>query len=381
MSQASRRFSERDRAHMARAIELAHSARGPASPNPAVGCVLVRDGRAVAEAATEPYGGAHAEAAALRRAGEAAQGATAYVSLMPCAHRGKTPPCAQALAAAGVSRVVAAVADPHPVSLDGAAVLRAAGVDVDVGCLEARALEAVAGYVKHLRTGLPLVRLKYAMTLDGKLATRTGHSAWISGPAARAEVQDLRAHHDAVLVGVGTVLADDPRLNVRDAQRWQPRRVIADSSCRTPTRARLFAEPGGPVVVLATGRALASRRAALRAAGAELVCVSHGPRLDLRKAFAALGDLGVREVLCEGGAQLAGALFDAGLVDEVIAYVAPKLVGGAHAPPPVAGRGVAAMSEALDLWNVRVRRVAEDVCVRGRVGDWAWLHGGKAGGQ
>ncbi|MFW5858282.1 MAG: bifunctional diaminohydroxyphosphoribosylaminopyrimidine deaminase/5-amino-6-(5-phosphoribosylamino)uracil reductase RibD, partial [Planctomycetota bacterium] len=284
-----------DEIHMRRAIALSRKALGWASPNPAVGCVLVREGTGVGEGWTAPYGGPHAEVAALAAAREAARGATAYVTLAPCAHHGKTPPCTAALLAAGVARVVVAVDDPDPVSRDGVAVLRQAGVSVDLGCCDAEALDVLGGFVKTIATGLPLVRLKYAMTLDGRIASRTGHSRWVSGAEARAEVHRFRAESDAVLVGVGTVLADDPRLTARDAegaldpasgQTWQPRRVVLDSHGRTPASACVFDCPGGEAVVVTTERIPDDRWAALASCGATILpCPERDGHVDAREAL------------------------------------------------------------------------------------------------
>ncbi|MFH0911447.1 MAG: bifunctional diaminohydroxyphosphoribosylaminopyrimidine deaminase/5-amino-6-(5-phosphoribosylamino)uracil reductase RibD [Planctomycetota bacterium] len=374
MPEETMRFSESDRARMRTALELARKGLGAASPNPAVGCVIVKHGRVAGEGFTQAFGGPHAEPVALLAAGETARGATAYVTLMPCAHRGKTGPCTDALIQAGVVRVVAAVEDPDPVSLDGASVLRAAGVAVETGLLADEALSVIDGFVKHLRTGLPVVRLKFAMTLDGKTATRAGESRWISSPEAREQVQILRAESDAALVGAGTVLLDNPRLNVRDASRWQPRRVVADSRCRTPLDARLFSEPGGEVVILTTASSPPESRKALEGAGARVLVVPEKRgRVDLTEGLKALAGLGVRSVLCEGGGTLAGALFDAGLVDEVIVYVAPKILGGEDAPSPVEGEGFARMADALLLTHVVTERVGPDLCLRGRVGEWGWI--------
>jgi diaminohydroxyphosphoribosylaminopyrimidine deaminase / 5-amino-6-(5-phosphoribosylamino)uracil reductase len=368
-------FSDADTAFMRRALELARKALGPASPNPAVGCVIAAGDTVAGEGWTQPFGGPHAEVQALEEAGSAARGATAYVTLMPCAHTGKTPPCAPALIDAGIVRVVAALEDPNPESLDGAQVLRDGGVGVECGLCAEEAFGIIAGFVKHLRTGLPLVRLKYAMTLDGKIATRTGSSQWISSGESRGEVQRLRRESDAVLVGVGTVLADDPRLNVRDPQSaWQPRRCIVDSRCRTPADAHIFSERGGEVVILCSASAPEAERKRLAAAGATVIAVgdSDGDRPDLDAALKALAGTGVRTILCEGGATLAGALFDARLADEVIAYVAPKLAGGAEALSPLGGEGVECMADALPLARVRYGQSGPDLRIRARVGAWEW---------
>lgn len=368
---------ERDRLWMQRAIALAWRARGRVAPNPAVGAVVVREGIIVGEGCTKPPGGPHAEIVALNQAGERARGATLYVTLEPCAHYGRTPPCVDAILRAGIRRVVIAIRDPYPeVDGRGIAALRAAGLEVDVG-LEAKAAAAVvAGYLKRLRTGLPEVTLKYAMTLDGRLATRTGHSRWITGPEARRYAHQLRDQHDAILVGVGTVLQDDPELTTRldpsecgDGGPHHPLRVVLDSQARTPPTARLLspAVPGQTLIVTTEG-APPERVAALRAAGAEIITVpARCGKVDIRSALFELGARGINSVLVEGGGRVLGSLFDAGLVDRVVAFVAPVLVGGSDAPIPLAGRGVETMEQAVRLRDVRIRELGTDVVIEGRV--------------
>jgi diaminohydroxyphosphoribosylaminopyrimidine deaminase/5-amino-6-(5-phosphoribosylamino)uracil reductase len=355
---------------MGEALDLARRALGAASPNPAVGCVITSaEGAVVGRGYTQPFGGLHAEPTALTEAGKQAQRGTAYVTLMPCDHHGKTPPCTEALIAAGVKRVVVAVDDPNPESLSGKERLEAAGIHVEVGLRREEACEIMAGFLKHVRTGFPYLRLKYAMTLDGRIATRTGSSQWISGDQSREHVQTLRQESDAVLVGSGTALSDDPRLNVRDASAWQPHRVVIDSQCRLSPAARLFHSHGGPVVVLTSNRAPAENRAALQAAGATLIelAPSEEGRIELDTALKRLGEIGLRTLLCEGGAGLAGALLDHQLIDEVVVYIAPKLIGGAEALSPIGGIGVAKMAAALPLEEMSLQHFGEDLCLRGRL--------------
>ncbi|MCX2726359.1 bifunctional diaminohydroxyphosphoribosylaminopyrimidine deaminase/5-amino-6-(5-phosphoribosylamino)uracil reductase RibD [Thermomicrobium sp. 4228-Ro] len=368
---------ERDRLWMQRAIALAWRAAGRVAPNPAVGAVVVRDGTVVGEGCTKPPGGPHAEVVALEEAGERARGATLYVTLEPCAHYGRTPPCVHAILRTGIRRVVIAIRDPYPeVDGRGIAALRAAGLEVEVGLEAEAAAEAVAGYLKRLRTGFPEVTLKYAMTLDGRLATRTGHSRWITGPEARRYAHRLRDRHDAILVGVGTVLQDDPELTTRldpsecgDGGPHHPLRVILDSQARTPPTARMLspAVPGQTLIVT-TDAAPPDRVAALREAGAEIVTVpARCGKVDIRSALFALGARGINGVLVEGGGRVLGSLFDAGLVDRIVAFVAPVLVGGSEAPVPFAGRGVETMDQAVRLRDVRVRELGTDVVIEGRV--------------
>jgi diaminohydroxyphosphoribosylaminopyrimidine deaminase/5-amino-6-(5-phosphoribosylamino)uracil reductase len=362
---------------MQRALALAWRAQGRVAPNPAVGAVVVRDGELAGEGATKPPGGPHAEIVALQEAGERARGATLYVTLEPCAHHGRTPPCVDAVIAAGVRRVVVALSDPFPeVCGRGLARLRAAGIDVEVG-LEARAAALVnAGYLKRLRTGLPEVTAKYAMTLDGRIATRTGHSRWITGELARREAHRLRDRHDAVMVGVGTVLADDPLLTVRlpseeagEGGPHHPLRVVVDSRARTPgTAAVLRPDTPGHTLIACSTDAPAERLAALEAAGAKLLVLPRGDGgVDLGALLRALGERGINRVLVEGGSRLLGRLFDLGLVDQVVAFIAPVIVGGCGAPGPVGGTGVATIDQAWRLHGVELCQIGPDLVLTGRL--------------
>jgi diaminohydroxyphosphoribosylaminopyrimidine deaminase / 5-amino-6-(5-phosphoribosylamino)uracil reductase len=315
-----------DRAHLARAVALAEAARGRSSPNPAVGCVLVRAGRIVGEGATAPAGGPHAEAGALARAGDAARGATAYVTLEPCAHHGRTPPCAAALATAGVGRVVYAQPDPNPAATGGARVLSSHGIDLtgpnEVGeTFRATVAAQLEGFLTAVGRARPHVTLKLAQTSDGYLTPPAG-GRWITGPAARRAVHRWRAAVDAVLVGSGTVLADDPRLDVRHGVEVarQPRPVVRDTHLRAPTEAAVV---GRGALLLSGPDADAERRAALERAGAEVMTVttSSDGRLDLPAAIQALTAHGINAVLAEPGGTLARALLDADLVDRLVLHV------------------------------------------------------------
>lgn len=366
-----------DEIHMRRALRLAALGRH-ASPNPMVGCVLVgEDGRVVAEGYHVRPGTGHAEAVALGRAGERARGATAYVTLEPCSHHARTPPCADALIRAGVGRVVAAVLDPDErVSGSGVARLEAAGIPVTVGVCRDAALLLNAAYIKHRTTGLPYVILKTAMTLDGRIATASGDSRWITSPVTRLWVhRRLRDRCDAVVVGVGTVLSDDPALTTRLAHREgrNPLRVVVDTHLRTPPAAAVVREglADGLTLIACGEGADPARRAEMEAAGAvvfELPLDAAG-RVDLRALLAELGgSRGLTSVVIEGGSELAAGFLSAGLVDEYITCIAPKVIGGAGAPGPVGGAGLSAlMSGALTLEEVTVRRSGPDVIVRGRV--------------
>lgn len=341
---------------MERALRLAARAAGRTAPNPMVGAVIVRNGAVIGEGYHHAAGQPHAEVLALRQAGERARGATLYVTLEPCNHTGRTPPCTEAILAAGVRRVVTATPDPDPrVRGAGIAALRAAGLDVDVGPGEAEARRLNRWYITARTLGRPRVLYKWAQTLDGSVATVTGDSQWISGEAARRESHRWRARLDAVLVGVGTVLSDDPSLTVRLARGRNPLRVVADRGARTPLTARLL-----PALVCVGRQAPAERVERLRAAGAQVV-VAETPAEILDE----LGRRGCLGVLLEGGPTLAGAFWDAGLIDEVAVALAPRLLGPGR--QPFAGPGAPALAEALALRDVCVRRLGPDLWLTGAV--------------
>jgi len=326
-----------DEAHMRAALSLAARGLGNTWPNPAVGCVIVRDGEVVGRGWTAPGGRPHAETEALARAGEAARGATAYVTLEPCCHWGRTPPCTDALIAAGVARVVVALRDPDPrVDGRGLQLLREAGIAVSDGVLEREARRLSGGFLKRVCAGLPLVTLKLASTLDGRIATRTGESRWITGPEARRAVHALRGRHDAVLAGSGTVLADDPDLTCRlpGAALVPTLRVVADGRLRTPPRAALFDNPAPVWIATRAGHPDAALDA-LRARGAEIIDVpaaEQGQGLDPAALLRALAVRGVTRVFAEGGAGLAAALLRAGLVDRLAWFHAPAVMGADGRP-------------------------------------------------
>ena len=324
-------ISPADQAHMAQALRLAKRGLYSTSPNPRVGCVIVRDGVVVGEGWHQRAGEAHAEVNALQQAGTAARGATAYVTLEPCSHHGRTPPCTEALLAAGIGRVVAAMADPNPlVAGRGLAQLQAAGVAVDVGLMADEAHELNIGFVSRMTRQRPWVRLKAAASLDGKTALQNGESQWITGPQARQDGHCWRARACAILSGIGTVRKDDPQLNVRgvDTPR-QPLKVIVDSRLELSPAARLL--EAGNVLLVSAGQAVAEvaeKAAALRERGAEILDLPDGKgRVDLHALLHELARRGLNEVHVEAGSRLNGALLAAGLVDEVLLYLAPCLLG------------------------------------------------------
>ncbi|MCE5180815.1 MAG: bifunctional diaminohydroxyphosphoribosylaminopyrimidine deaminase/5-amino-6-(5-phosphoribosylamino)uracil reductase RibD [Betaproteobacteria bacterium] len=320
-------FSPADHQFMAQALRLAANGLATTTPNPRVGCVIVRDGEVVGSGWHERAGEPHAEINALRQAGDSAKGATVYVTLEPCSHHGRTPPCAEALVDAKVARVVAAMRDPNPlVAGNGMALLELAGIPTVTGLMEAEALELNLGFVSRMTRKRPWLRIKTAASLDGKTALNNGVSQWITGPDARRDVHRLRARSCAMLTGIGTVLADDPSLTVRDVETSrQPLRVVVDSSLQTPAAAKIL-QGGATLIVCA--EEITERAVALRAAGAEVLALPGADgRVDLAALLAELARRGCNEVTVEAGARLSGALLQAGLADELVLYYAPLLLG------------------------------------------------------
>ncbi len=350
---------------MDRALELGESARRHSPPNPWVGCVIVRDGTVVGEGATMPPGGPHAEIVALERAGPRARGATAFVTLEPCAHHGRTPPCAEALLDAGLARVVIALEDPDPrVAGAGAAHLRDHGLAVEIGAGADLARESLAPYLHHRHTGRAWCLVKTAMSLDGRIAAADGSSRWITGPEARADGHRLRAESQAIVVGAGTALADRPTLTARDVQApgdRQPLRVVVDARGRVPADGPLFDAAVAPTLIITTEAAPSHVVDAWRAAGAKVETVAAATGgVDLEAALGLLGSHGVLQALVEGGGEVHGALLTAGLVDRVVAYVAPTVLG-ADGLAAFGGHTVATLANAR-RWELRtVTRLGADV--------------------
>jgi len=354
---------------MAHAVQLARQGLFTTDPNPRVGCVLVRAGKVVGEDYHRCAGEPHAERNALATAGERAKGATVYVTLEPCCHQGKTPPCTEGLLAAGVRRVVVAMLDPNPlVAGRGVETLRAAGVDVQVGVLEAEAQALNPGFIKRMSRGLPYVRCKLAASLDGRTAMASGESKWITSQPARRDVQRLRARSSAILTGIGTLLADDPALNLRlgaeelpgmrpGEQVRQPLRVLVDSRLRTPADARMLGLPGTTLITHSEGQAL-SDVMRLEAAGAQVqVCAGRGDRVDLASLLHNLARREVNEILVEAGPTLTGAFLEAELVDEIVLYLAPHLMGDA-------ARGLFRLP-GLERMQDRIELTIRDLCMVG----------------
>jgi len=352
--------------YMQQALELARRGLGLVSPNPLVGCVLVKDGVVVGRGYHQRFGGPHAEVYALQEAGPQARGAVLYVNLEPCSHMGKTPPCADAVIQAGVSRVVVALRDPNPlVAGTGLARLVAAGIAVTVGVCKTAAHKLNEAFAKYITTGCPFVTLKSAITLDGKIATRTGASQWITGELARQEGHRLRHAADAILVGIGTVLQDDPQLTTRlpDQQGANPLRIIVDSTLRVPLQAQVTdVASDRRTLIVTTARAPVAHSEALRRRGVEVVCLPayDDERVDLEALFRYLGERGIASVLVEGGATLSATLLRRRLVDKVLLFVAPKVIGG-DGISVIGPCGVETMEQVIHLRDVVSQRLGNDV--------------------
>jgi diaminohydroxyphosphoribosylaminopyrimidine deaminase/5-amino-6-(5-phosphoribosylamino)uracil reductase len=357
-----------DKKYMEFALELAARARGRTSPNPMVGAVVVKEGKIVGSGYHLKAGTPHAEIHALNEAGEDARGADLYVTLEPCCHHGRTGPCATAVINAGVARVVTAMADPNPlVAGEGIRQLKASGIEVTSGLMEREAFELNEVFIKYITTRRPFVIAKAALSIDGKIATHSGKSQWITGEKARAYGHQLRDWYDAIIAGIGTVLADDPSLTARPPGGGRdPVRIILDSRARIPLNARVLTQQSeAPTLIASTCGAPPEKVAALRQAGAEVLIVNDGPKVDLGELMKILGGRGIASVLIEGGAGVHGSAFSAQIVDKVAWFIAPKIIGGRDAPGPVGGIGVENLSEAAELERVKVRHLDPDLLVEG----------------
>lgn len=360
--------------YMEQALSLAKLALGQVSPNPAVGAVIVNNNVIVGQGYTQPPGLCHAEISALAQAGEKAREGVMYVTLEPCSHYGRTPPCTQAIISAGIAEVHLAMIDPNPlVRGRGKSELEKEGIKVYVGEHEEAASEINEAYTKFITTGVPFVIAKFAMSLDGKIATGGGDSKWISGEEARRYAHHLRCTVDAIIAGARTVISDDPRLTARccvgrgGAVRKQPLRVIIDGKGKVPPNARVFGQPGQTVVAVSSTVKPKDKEALVRAGAELLELPSDGETVDLERLLKTLGERGITRVLVEGGGILMGSLFDYGLVDKVIAFIAPIIIGGQEAKTPVGGRGVDKVINSIKLERINVDRFGDDLMISGYV--------------
>jgi len=356
-----------DEKWMKRALRLAEAGRGRTSPNPVVGAVLVKRGEVVGEGYHAKIGEAHAEIVALRQAGEKARGAVLYLNLEPCTHYGKTPPCVPQVIKAGLKRAVIGMEDPNPlVNGKGIELLRKSGLDVKLGVLGKECQRLNEAFCKYIVKREPFVVLKVAATLDGKIATRNGDSKWISGEAARRFVHRLRDQVDGVLVGIGTVLKDDPLLTARMKEGREPYRIVLDSRLKIPEEAKVFEHSPSEVILATTGSAPHEKIERLEKRGVRVLIVdSKEGRVDLRSCLSKLGEIGMMNLLVEGGSQVNGSFLDEGLIDKFLLFLSPRWVGDPQALGIFGGRGVSTLKEAIGLKEIKTKRIGEDIFVEG----------------
>lgn len=354
--------------YMRRALELAESAMGHTSPNPMVGCVVVKDGKIVAEGCHERYGEFHAERNALTKCAEDVSGAELYVTLEPCCHHGKTPPCTDIIIEKKIRKVYVGSVDPNPrVAGNGLKILKDHGIAVETGILEEECLLLNEIFFHYIRTGMPFVAMKYAMTLDGKIASFSGDSRWVTGEKAREHVHFLRKKYFAIMVGVDTVIADDPMLNCRIADGVDPVRVICDTHLRIPFESQIVKSADRIKTIVAyAGDVDEGKKKKLETTGVELLRTGDGTQVSLPLLFQEMGARKMDSVLVEGGGTLHGTLLNSGLVNRVYAYIAPKLVGGSAAKSPVEGKGIEKMADAKTLKDIEILPLGEDICMTGR---------------
>ncbi len=364
-------FHETDEHYMRMALRLAEKAKGRTSPNPMVGSVVVKHGKVIASGYHKKAGEPHAEAIALRKAGKAAKGATLYVTLEPCSHTNKrTPPCSPLVVSSGIRRVVTAMIDPNPkVSGGGVKTLRKAGIEVKTGVLEGEAKKLNEAFIKHITSRMPFVTLKIAQTLDGKIATAKGESKWITGEEARQEGHRLRDSHDAILVGINTVLNDNPSLTTRIPGGRDPIRVIVDTTLRTPVSAKVITQKSAAKTYIATVQnAPKDKLVALLEAGAEIVLANaRNGKVDLKQLMKMLGSFGIMSVLIEGGAEINAAALKAGIVDKAVMFIAPMLMTGRDSLCSIGGVSPLKLSKALQLKDVRMEMVGRDFMIQGYI--------------
>jgi diaminohydroxyphosphoribosylaminopyrimidine deaminase/5-amino-6-(5-phosphoribosylamino)uracil reductase len=355
-----------DEKYMEQALTLARYAIGRTSPNPMVGAVIIRDGRVVGQGWHRQAGTPHAEINALQQAGELARDASIYVTLEPCSHHGRTGPCVEALIAAGIRKVIIAMTDPNPlVAGQGIQKLRKAGIEVVEGVLASEAAKLNEIFIKWISTRMPFILLKSAMSLDGKIASYTGHSKWITGPDSRAYVHELRDVYDAILVGIGTVLADNPSLTTRLEYRGKnPIRVIVDSKARTPIESNVVADGLAKTIIAVTHEAPQDKVDTLRACGVDvIVCESKGGGINLSYLFKVLGEQQITSILIEGGVTINASILEENLVDKVNWFIAPKIIGGSGAPGPIGGQGIAEVNNAKVFEDVHIESIGEDILI------------------
>lgn len=357
---------------MRRALELARQGEGYTSPNPMVGCVVVKDGRIISEGFHERYGEFHAERNALIKCGDEAAGADLYVTLEPCCHYGKTPPCTEIILEKKIARVFVGSMDSNPlVAGKGVQILKEHGIEVETGILEAECRRLNEVFYHYIQTKTPFVVMKYAMTLDGKIACATGDSKWVTGEEARRQVQEMRRRYTGIMAGIGTVLADDPMLNCRIAQGVDPVRIICDSGLRIPLDCRIVKTASEiPTIVACTQKVMDAEENGgkirkLRESGVRIVPTRGTHRVDLKELMSILGEQQIDSILLEGGGTLNASALEAGIVNKVYAYISGKLVGGADAPSPVEGAGAAKMRDAVRLSELQISRLGDDFCICG----------------
>lgn len=364
---------DKDREYMNEVFQLAGQGRGRTSPNPLVGALIVKDDIIIGRGFHEKYGAAHAEVKAIEQAGEKAQGATLYVNLEPCCHKGQTPPCTGEIIRAGIKRVVIAAKDPNPlVNGQGILELSQHGLEVKTGVLEKSAKKFNEYFFKFIKTKTPFVILKMGMSLDGKMATKTGDSRWITSELLRGFVHQLRNEIDATLVGIGTVIRDNPRLTTRlkDGSGRDPKRIIVDSLLRIPTQARIFSQQSeAENIIVTTPTAPIDRVKKLESIGIRVLFVKTIGRnmVDLQAMLVELGRLNITSILIEGGPGINGSAIQAGIVDKVIMFIAPKIIGGATAPSAIGGEGVARVDDAIRLYDIKTKRFGNDLMIEGYV--------------
>lgn len=360
---------------MKRALGLAARAQGRTSPNPMVGAVIVKNGQLIGEGYHHKAGTPHAEVHALNEAGDQAAGATMYVTLEPCSHFGRTPPCADAVIKAGITRVVIAIRDPNPqVAGKGIERLREAGIEVEIGVMEHEATRLNEVFFKYIQTGLPFVALKTAMTLDGKIASYSGDSKWITGEDARYYVHQLRNIYDAILVGIGTVLKDDPFLNTRleIADAKNPVRIIIDSNIDLPPTSNIARSSNEQrTVVFCSSSSDAQKREQLEALGVEFISLDvHYDLIPIEKVLGILGEMGLCSLLVEGGGKTNAYLLQQQLIDKVYWFIAPKIIGGRESPSPIGGQGIEFMKDALELKSMEIQKFSDDFLLTGYFKEW-----------